>query len=640
MCRIAGYWLAQPNQAWPSTALETMTQVLHRGGPDHQGLHQTKTWGLGHRRLAIIDLSESGQQPLGGNAGHLLFNGEIYNYKEIYQELQSQGIRFELRGDTQVLYQALAHWGLEASLSRLRGMFAFAWYDYQTESLNLVRDRLGVKPLYWLYQDGILLFASELKALMSQKFWSRSFDEEAINLYLIQGYIPAPRSIFKAVRKLEGGTYLTISNKSNQQVEIKSYWNIWDLYTQPLTLGPSFEERMEQVEASLREACLLRTVADVPIAAFLSGGIDSSLVVAMLRKYGSQDLRTFTIGIADPIYDEAGYARKVAQHFETQHEELYCTEQDFLSLLPDLPLAFDEPMGDSSAIPTLMVSRLASASVKVSLSADGGDELFGGYTKYEMTARFSKRWQHWPWALRRMFSAGLGLLPLGLLERWGEKLPVIRGYRHFSNKIPKLRQALLAKDKAEFFDLASTYTNKTSLARLRPAAGLWPPRLGLRAEPRADYLLSWLGATDALSYLEGDILTKVDRSTMYYGLEGRDPLLDQNLLHLALSLPDSDKLREGKGKYVLRQILAKHLPSNLLERPKQGFSIPVETWLRGHLAQDLRAMAQDNAFVSAFGLDSKLLAQLVADYLRGAGPHPQWLWFMYCLHRWWLQWLA
>jgi asparagine synthase (glutamine-hydrolysing) len=401
-------------------------------------------------------------------------------------------------------------------------------------------------------------------------------------------------------------------------------------------VAPSEGHLKEELRDLLLESVQLRLVADVPVGAFLSGGIDSSLVVALLQRHTSQQLKTFTIGMPDAQYNEAQHAQAIAQHLGTDHHTLYCTEDDFKSLLPLLPQIYDEPMGDSSAIPTLLVSRLAKEQVKVSLSADGGDELFGGYTKYEITQRLYPKIAWMPKPLRQLMSGMVGWLQADWIEDWSPRLPLLKGYKNLNNKLPKLRQALQAPSLQGFFHAASSYINHEDLAALH---GSVQSRYEAELPLIPGYLLSMLGLMDVQTYLEGDILCKVDRATMYHALEGREPLLDHKLLEFALALPDRYKIHQGKTKYLLRSILYDELPPSLLERPKQGFSIPIETWLRGILRPELEAIAQDRAFAEALGLDlGHLTARLLAFFKGDKRVHPQWVWFMHQLWAWWRQW--
>ncbi len=611
-----------------------MRDRLSYGGPDAAGAYfdERTPLAFGHRRLSILDLSEAGTQPLHADDHCILLNGEVYNFEEVRRDLMALGHQFRTGTDTEVVLKGFLAWG-EAAVDRFRGMFAFAVWDKNAQKLTLCRDRIGVKPLYWYWKDGLFLFASELKALLQHPDFDKTLDQEAVSLFLQQGYIPAPRSIYRHVHKLMPGSFLALDAQG--QPKEHRYWR--PDYEKAVAEGRRFEGMSDgavadELENLLAESFQLRMVADVPVGMFLSGGIDSSLVTALLQKQSARPLKTFTIGFRDPRFDEAGHARAVARHLGTEHHELYCTEEDFKKLVPELSEWYDEPFGDSSGIPTYLVSRMAREHVTVSLSADGGDELFGGYTKYEIAQRFYPKIQRLPTPLRKALGALAGGVDPLWLERNAARLPVVKGYRGVSNKFDKFRQALAADDLLDFFNRSSVYLPEEQARQLTTH---FVPRYRTDLRPAPGHLLAYLGVADIQTYLEGDIMAKVDRATMQVALEGREPFLDHRVVEYALSLPDRFKIRDGRTKYILRQILYRHVPQALIERPKQGFAIPMGDWLRGMLRPDLEALANDRGFLETFELDGSFVRRSVSDFLsekRFVNPH--FMWFLYALHAW------
>jgi asparagine synthase (glutamine-hydrolysing) len=637
MCRIAGLWdLRSSNAQYDiSATLNRMRDSLHYGGPDSADSYRapdTELY-LGHRRLSIIDLSEAGRQPM--RLGHQLvvFNGEIYNYAEIAAELTKLGHRFNSHSDTEVLLHAFEQWGKEA-VQRFRGMFAFALYNEKTKKLLLCRDRLGVKPLYWYYKEGLFMFASELKAFHEHPHFDKSICPYAVSLYLQQGYIPAPDCIYNFAHKLDPGSFLEIDGNGN--FSPSSYWDVQEVYRKAEIPQASEAELTDHLEALLRDSFQLRMVADVPVGMFLSGGVDSSTVVALLQQQSGSKLKTFTIGFEHPEYNEAEHAKAIAKHLGTEHHELYCKESDFEAVLELLPEIYDEPLGDSSGIPTYLVAQMAKKEVKVSLSADGGDELFGGYTKYEVTQNFYPKIKKIPGFMRSIAAfMAAGVDPLWL-ERNAPRLPIIKQYKNISNKFPKFINALKAKDLLDFFNRSSSHISKEELKKLYPQ---WISRFDAAFSPDPKRIVSYLGMIDVLTYLEGDIMTKVDRATMRTALEGREPLLDHKIVEFALGLPDDLKIKGNSTKYLLRQVLYRHVPKEMIERPKQGFSIPVQQWLLGSLRGELEKMALDKDFISRFHLEETELKKIIGGFLsqkRFVNPH--FVWFLYVLYKWGQRW--
>jgi asparagine synthase (glutamine-hydrolysing) len=653
MCRIVGWWDLSANKeinkeiisARKGAQMKAMLGTLAHGGPDGVGdyFSPTNDLALGHSRLSIMDLSGAGRQPMQWQQWQICFNGEVYNFKAIRHELQAAGYTFNTDTDTEVLIKGFEHWGMDALLERCRGMFAFALWNEQQQELYLVRDRLGVKPLFFYQKDGLFAWASELNPLMQLPNFDKSISATALSLYLQLGYIPQPHCIFSHVQKIEAGTYIRIN--AQKQIETTVYWSAETSYKSPKLDLPTNEKDLQNtVETALSEAFALRMVADVEVGAFLSGGIDSSLVVALLQKQQRENqgrpLQTFTMGFEDPAYNESEQARAIAAHLGTSHHEITCTEADFFALLPQLPEIYDEPFGDSSAVPTFLIARLAKTKVKVVLSADGGDELFGGYTKYEATQRFAQGIGRYPKIMRSTAAGLLNLFSPQWLERNSRYIPVLGRYKNLNHKLPKLVQALKSDNIQEFFTAASTYATPQLIEQLiRPEAyqkqNLQLPNIDILPEK----LLGYLGLCDMKTYLEGDIMTKVDRATMHNAVEGREPFLDHKLVELALALDDKTKLKKGAKQYsskdILRQILYKYVPKNLLDRPKQGFAVPIERWLRDALRPQLLALMEDRDFFDKIPLQQANIQQLIQDFIsQKQWVNPHLIWFIFSLWQW------
>ena len=523
-----------------------MTDVLSYGGPDADGYYTDGHIALGHRRLSIIDLSDAGTQPMYWKQYVLIFNGEIYNYQEIREELLSLGEVFSSGSDTEVLLRGWSRWG-SAVIDKCRGMFAFAIWDTEAQRLTLCRDRLGVKPLYYYYKDGLFMFASELKSFHQHPDFDKAIDHHAVVTFLRQEYIESPNSIFRWVKKVPPGHFLHFSKIKG--IELASYWKARNFLKINHRITKS--EALETAENLLIASCRLRMVADVPVGIFLSGGTDSSLVTALLQREAAQPISTFTIAFEDRRYNEGGHARLIAEHLGTQHNELLCTPRDFQETIDALPEIYDEPFGGESAIPTHLVARLAKNKVKVSLSADGGDELFGGYAKYTFTRKNYAALSAMPHLMRSALSRWLSPDNAEQLQRW-EHLPVLNRYSNLAQKLPKLRRALMARSLEDFFYEASTYADAAEMEYL--LEGECPANPLLAHPVGQDGMLSYLGLLDIEHYLEGEVLAKVDRATMHTALEGREPLLDHQLVEFALSLPDHIKMHHGEPKFILKNM--------------------------------------------------------------------------------------
>lgn len=612
-----------------------MRDVLAYGGPDDAGEFTSDGVYLGHRRLAIIDVSAAGHQPMHFNDWVIVFNGEIYNHAEIAAELEQAGYQFNSHSDTEVILKAFDLWSYRA-VDKFRGMFAFALWHKVTKKLIICRDRVGVKPLYWYKKDDVFLFGSELKALRQYPGFDTEIDHQAVSLFLQTGYISSPYSIYKHAKKLTPGSFLEVDATG----EIKT-WKYWDVTTINTDYTDVADEAViQKAEAIITESCRLRMVADVPVGVFLSGGIDSSLVTAVLQKNNAQKIKTFTIGFEDAEYDESVHAKAVSKFLGTDHHEYKCSERDFLEVIDKLPDMYDEPFGDSSAIPTHLVAKMAREQVTVALSADGGDEVFAGYDRYQITKNTYKKINRLPLLLRKLAAGGI----LKTNPKYIGK--VFKGLRINSRglewRLPKLANVLTADTVVDFYEKSMSNVSLTLLNQLHTVPHQQLFDEGFAIEEEKDNLFSLLGKADVMTYLEGDILTKVDRATMQVALEGREPLLDHKIIEFGLALPDHFKIRNGKGKWVLRELLYKYVPAELVDRPKQGFGIPIKAWLKNNLKDYMLQIIDDEKFIETFRFDNKRLTNVIYTFYNSDRPstNPYFVWSLYNLYKWYIKWMV
>ncbi len=599
MCGLAGFLRDASSQVAGKEGelLRRMTGALAHRGPDDAGHWHDARHGiaLGHRRLAIVDLSPAGHQPMISASGRyvLVFNGEIYNHAQLRALLEATGRAPAWRGhsDTETVLAGFEAWDIRATVERAIGMFAFAVWDRETATLTLGRDRIGEKPLYYGWQgsgsETAFLFGSELKALRAHPAFENRISRSALSLQLRHNYVPAPDSIYEGIAKLEPGCLLNVS-LARRETEVQAYWSGAEVaeagvrHPHPGDAG----QVVDELEILLKDAVRQQMMADVPLGAFLSGGIDSSTVVALMQVQSARPVKTFSIGFHEEGYDEAQHAKAVARHLGTEHTELYVTPEQAMAVIPRLPAMYDEPFSDSSQIPTFLVSQLAREHVTVSLSGDAGDELFCGYNRYQMSARLWRRLSMMPLPLRRLVAAGLTSVSpqawnraTGAAERW---LPTAL---RFSNPGDKLHKGATVLDStsidALYLRLASHWQDPASVV----IGGIEPPTLLTGNAPSLAALdpVQRMMALDMLSYLPDDILVKVDRAAMSVSLETRVPFLDHRVVEFAWRLPQAMKLRDGQTKWALRQVLYRHVPRELIERPKMGFGVPIGAWLRGPL---------------------------------------------------------
>lgn len=649
MCGIAGIY--RPGHRPSLDVLGSMLASIAHRGPDDSGTEVLAGGELlfGHLRLAILDLSPLGHQPMAlpDRKTWIVYNGEVYNFREIRGQLASLGWSFRSDSDTEVILAAYRQWGLSA-VERFRGMFAFAIWDQATRQLHLCRDRLGVKPLYYSIRNGCLAFASEMKALNVAGHTSRALDPVSITEFVQFGYLSAPRSIFADVRTVRPGTICTFDAALTPRE--KRYWSAAELYdgaeAQALRRelsGLGEEELLGRVESCLQRAFEYRMVADVPVGLFLSGGIDSSLVAALLARRSGMKLNTFTIGYGDSEFDETVYARTVAQVVDSNHVELAVSARAAVDAVAEIPEIADEPIGDSSLIPTLLVSRLARKDVKVALSADGADELFGGYARYTYCGDFVRRRSRFLRALYCLSAEMLDRLPSGLIA---SGYAMTRGggakFAAIDDKLRKFVRMSRARDPFEAYEGA---ISEWPASQARSLAVQSPPEStgaraafesALGADPRDQFM-----HFDLVRYLPGDLLVKVDRASMFVSLEAREPFLDHEAARLAAALPLDWKIRNRQSKYVLRRLLSRHFPAELFNRPKQGFSAPIGAWLRGPLRETLRQELAPER-VRQFGILDPAAATAARDAFLSGGRRsgsPAGAWILLQLQQWAGRWL-
>jgi asparagine synthase (glutamine-hydrolysing) len=650
MCGIAG--LIDPKGGTAEAlarAARSMADTLRHRGPDDEGVWVEAETGvaLAHRRLSIIDLSALGRQPMESANRRFVtvFNGEIYNYAALQMELANMGERFRSHSDTEVLLSAVCRWGVEDALKRANGMFALALYDRENRTLHLARDRMGQKPLYYGWAGNSFAFASELKALRALPQFEAEVDRAALASFLRHGYVPAPKAIYRGVFKLPPGAILTLPLNAVGARDLanpRPYWSLQEVASrgqaQPLTLSAG--EAEAELDALLRDAVRYCMVSDVPVGAFLSGGIDSSTVVALMQTQSSAPVRTFTIGFHEAGYDEAAHAAEVARHLGTDHTEIYVDNVKARSVVPELAQMYDEPFADSSQIPTALVSRLARERVTVSLSGDGGDELFGGYNRYVWAQNADRLRAFAPRLLRHLAARAMAAVPVAC---WDTLFA--------SGLFPKSLRLPQAGDKLH--KLAAVLDAPTSAEIYRRLVSLWPhpERVAIDGVETASLLSSpesWpqigfpgqMMFLDAAGYLPDDILVKLDRASMAASLEARVPLLDHRVVEFAWRLPRHFRLRGGRGKWLLRQVLKRYVPPSLTERPKMGFGVPIDSWLRGPLRDWAESLLDETRLRNEGFFDPAPIRRRLAEHLSGRRNWQHALWCILMFQSWRERWLG
>jgi asparagine synthase (glutamine-hydrolysing) len=632
MCGITGY--IDHKSSTPEQIIEKMTNTLHHRGPDGGStetlqLDGTKI-GLGHRRLAIIDLTDTGRQPMNFGALWITFNGEIYNYKQIKHELTELGHSFTGNSDTEMILHAFSEWG-PACLDRFIGMFAFVIVDTDQKKLFAARDRAGVKPLFIYQAEELLLYGSELKAFHQHPDFKKEIDPSAVAAFMQYGNVPTPHCIFRNCFKLNPGHYLTYDLNS-RQLETVQYWSVYDAYNRP-KLDISFAEALTSTETVLKKAFEYRMVADVPVGVFLSGGYDSVSVTSILQGNRTEKLKTFTISVPDIGLNEAPFAREIAEHLGTDHTEIACTQKEAVDLIPGLPHFYDEPFGDSSAIPTTLVSLMARKHVTVALSADGGDEVFAGYNRYDYLMRHGKKIQGIPAPFRKMAASVMEFVP-------SDRIPVLKNRYNFHNRYEKLKGILREPTPEKIMQSLSQQYSEAKLSSLMsvPFCEL-ETAYGSNALKKEFYTpLSYMMAIDYTTYMLDDILQKVDRATMTASLEGREPFMDQHVIEWAAQLPDEYKYHNGIKKYILRELVHRYVPKEMMDRPKMGFAIPIADWLRTDLRELLEEYLSEDRIKREGLLNWSFVAELKSKFLEGKKEYDLKVWYLLMFEMWMEKW--
>ncbi len=634
MCGISGF--IDFSQQSSIEVLTKMTDTLYHRGPDGSGYEflQTNEFqiGLGHRRLSIIDLSETGKQPMKFEHLWITFNGEVYNYNEIKKELLNLNHKFIGHSDTEVILHAFAQWGI-SSVDKFVGMYAFVIYDTRSEEIFCVRDRAGIKPFYYYWQeDGLFLFASELKAFHNHPHFKKEINLDAVAAFLQFGNVPTPHCIFNNSYKLKPGHYLKFSLRTSSFV-IQKYWDVYDAYNQP-KLDISFTEAKIETEKILKSAFDYRMVSDVPLGVFLSGGYDSACVAALLQKDRPEKLKTFTIGVPDIGLNEAPYAKDVAKYLGTEHYEYQCTQSEALELISDLPYYYDEPFADSSAIPTTLVCMMAKKQVTVALSADAGDEIFAGYNRYDYMMKHGKRLNQLPKFMRKGMSSIMNVVP-------SNKIPVLKNKYNFHNRYEKLKGLLNDPSSKNMMMSLSKQYNDSQLKYLMKSEFKNIETAYLSDTLHKDYHspLSYMMAIDYQTYLLDDILQKVDRASMTASLEGREPFLDHRIIEWAAQLPDHYKYYKGSKKHILKEIVHQYIPKELMDRPKMGFSIPIENWLIFDLKNKVLHYLDDEKIIEQGILNVDFIREIKLNFYSGKKELASKLWYILMFQMWYEKWM-
>ena len=633
MCGIVGF--IDFNKRSDKQTLQKMTDVLHHRGPDDSGYlfldNANYQIGLGHRRLSILDLSKHGHQPMGFQNLEIIYNGEVYNFQEIRDELEKYEYKFESDSDTEVILKAFHKWGKDA-VHRFNGMFVFTIYDNENQKIYIYRDRAGVKPLFWYWKDDLLLFSSELKSFHENKEFEKKIDKNSLALYLQYGYIPQPYSIFQHTTKLQAGHCLIIDLQA-KQIEEEKYWDVIDFYNKP-KLDLSDKEAIDETEKLLKSAFEYRMVSDVPVGIFLSGGYDSSIVTAILQSQRIDKLNTFTIGFHEKGFDEAPYAKKVAEYLGTNHTEYYCTQKDALDIIPKLSEIYDEPFGDSSAIPTTLVSQLARKDVTVSLSADAGDEIFAGYGKYETAIKYYNFFNQFPNLILPCISKIMDTIDPKYIPVFNKSFEYAKRYERMKNILNENSATVAMK----YLSQHSTNRELSKLLNYTHTSVKTNFENNEFINDNNDSINEML-AIDYQTYMVDDILTKVDRATMSVGLEGREPLLDHRIIEFLAQLPSDLKYRNGEKKWILKEITHKYLPKELMDRPKMGFAVPIIEWFTDELKHYFIYYLDQERLEKEGLFNAKEIVKLRNKYLNGDKEMIKTLWPILMFEMWYEKWM-
>ena len=633
MCGIAG--VIDFHKKSTKSDVKFMIEPLNHRGPDGEGVSLFKsenaTIGFGHKRLSIIDLSQTGKQPMTLSGLHITYNGEIYNYQEIKNELLGLGHHFKGESDTEMILHAYTEWGIKA-VKKFIGMFAIALFDEKKQEVVFIRDRAGVKPLFYYQKNDLILFSSELKSFHEHPEFEKKLDLNAVAAYMQYGNVPTPHCIFKNCAKVKPGHYLKINLEYKSQQETQ-YWNVYDFYNQP-KLKLSFPEAKIQTKKLLKSAFNYRMVADVSVGVFLSGGYDSTTVSSLIQAESTARIKTFTIGVPDIGLNEAPYARDIAKHLGTDHTEINCSEEEAIEMIKDLPFFYDEPFADSSAIPTTLVSKAARKDVTVALSADGGDEIFGGYNRYDYMHRYGKTLNSIPKAFRKVLVGAMGNIS-------SEKIPVLKNKYNFHNRYEKLKTVLNDPSEKEIMLSLSQQFNDEQMKNVMKSEFKTLPTMFQSKEMLKDFKspLSYMMAIDFQTYMLDDILQKVDRATMTHSLEGREPMLDHRILEFAAQLPDEYKYQNGVKKRILREITHEYIPKELLDRPKMGFAIPIAKWLKNELRNHVEEYLSEDRIEKQGIFNWAFISKLKVDFYAGRKEYDSKLWYFLMFQMWYERWM-
>lgn len=633
MCGITGY--IDFNKQSSKEILENMTNTLRHRGPDGSGVEliseESFQLGLGHRRLSIIDLSENAKQPMLFGQLIIAFNGEIYNYKEVQSELEKLGHTFKSSSDTEMILHAYAEWGVSC-LGRFIGMFAFVIYDKSKQEVFCARDRTGVKPFFYYWNDDLFLFASELKSFHEHPEFQKEINLDAVAAFMQYGNVPTPHCIFNHCLKLKPGHFLKI-DLTTKSIETTCYWNVYDSYNKSKVILP-FEAAKQKTESILQSAFEYRMVSDVPVGVFLSGGYDSACVTALLQKDRTEKLKTYTIGVPDIGLNEAPYAKDVAKHLGTDHHEFTCTQKEAIDLIDDLPYYYDEPFADSSAIPTTLVSKMARKEVTVALSADGGDEIFAGYNRYDYLIRYGKKLNKIPGFARKSISGLMNVVP-------SKNIPVLKNKYNFHNRYEKLKGIL--KDPSPekiMLSLSQQYTDEQIKEVVKHTPRLLDTAYVSNELKKDVYSpLAYMMAIDYQTYLVDDIMQKVDRATMSVSLEGREPFLDHRIIEWAATLPDEYKYYNGSKKYILKEIVHQYIPQSMMDRPKMGFAIPIAEWLNDDLKERVDSFINEKTICEQGIFNWENVLKLKNDFYSGKKEYDYKLWYLLMFQMWYSRWM-
>lgn len=656
MCGIVGI---ATNKGWTHASLNeqasAMANTMGHRGPDDHGVWVDEHQGLafGHRRLSIQDLSSAGHQPMHSESGRsvIVFNGEIYNFHDIAHKLRQKGHKLRGHSDTEVLLESIEEWGVESTLQRCRGMFAFSIWDRKNQELILARDRMGEKPLFFGWLNNCFIFSSELKAIYTAFKSALNINMESLAAFFRFGYVPTPHCIYQNIFKLFPGTYLRVPYICLHSVgefnpmpfttdfSPRPYWDVRTIAQQGVSNPITDEnEAIEKLDSLLRDVIRLQKIADVPIGSFLSGGVDSTLVTSLMQAISDKPINTFSIGFKEKEYDEAPYARSIASHLKTNHHEYYISAEDGLGLIDAIPKYWDEPFADSSQIPALLIAQKARQKVTVCLTGDGGDELFCGYNRYFATAALLDKCQKLPISLRQLIANAIKFTPANLSQASYNTYKHLFGNRNtqsnVSLKIQKIADLLISSSKEEAYKYLMSYWN--SETNLMQGVNEAKSILDRQFETKLDHFIHDAMLWDQIGYLCDDNLVKGDRASMAVSLETRLPFLDNQVIEFSWRLPLKMKYRNGHSKWILRQILYQYVPKQLMDRPKMGFSVPIRDWLKGPLREWANDLINSKNIIAKSNLNPSLINDIWRQHLQGSFDHSHKLWVL-CM---WLNWIA